>query len=90
VLVIRNFEIRHYDIVGGIRPVVIVGIVNTVSFAGKVESLYYELIVLLKQWAPLHRSNRPIEYVFVDKVVKAMVILSPLDDVIRLSCLHID
>ena len=53
-LLVGNFKIGHYDVVGSIRPAVIIGVVDAVCFAGKVKSLEDELAVLLEERSPLN------------------------------------
>jgi hypothetical protein len=86
--IIRDLKICHYDVVWSICPVVIVVIVDSICFAGKIQPLDNELVILLKKGTPLNRSNWPIEYVLIDKIVEAVNILSPLNNAIWLSRLH--
>lgn len=87
--VIGYFQVCHYDVVGCVGPIVIIHVVDSISLAGEVESLDDEFVILLEKRAPLDWCDGPIEDVFVDEVVKAVIILSPLDDAIGLTHLHI-
>lgn len=89
VIVIRDFYIGHDDIVGRVCPVVLVGVVNPVSFAGEVETLNGALAVLLQEGPPLEGSHWPIQNVLEDEVVIAVIIFSPLDDRVHLASLHL-
>ena len=51
--------------------------------------MHDELVILLEERAPLDRGDWPVEYIFVDEVVKTMIILSPLNDAVGLAHLHI-
>ena len=76
--VIRNLKIRHYNVVRSVGPTILDWLVNTVCFAWKVKSLQTKLTILLEKWSPLYWSNRPVEYVLINKVVVGVIILSPL------------
>jgi hypothetical protein len=54
VFVVGDLQIGHYYIVGSVSPVALSLVVDPVGLAGKVQSLQYELAVLLQQWTPLH------------------------------------
>lgn len=89
VLVIRNLQICHHYIVRSVRPVALSSIEDPVRLTRKVQTLQNELAVLLKQWAPLYRCNRPIEDILVNKLVKTVVVLTPLDYRILLTYFHL-
>jgi hypothetical protein len=89
VLIVWDFKIGHYDIVRSVGPIVIIRVVDSISLTGKIQSLDDELIVLLQQRAPLNRSDWPIEDILIDKVVEAMIILSPLNHTVWLTGFHL-
>jgi hypothetical protein len=89
VIIIRDFYIGHDDIVGRICPVVLVGVVNPVSFAGEIETLNGEFTVLLQEGSPLEGSDWPVQNVLEDEVVIAVIIFSPLHNRVHLASLHL-
>lgn len=52
-LIVGDLEVCHNDVVRCIRPTVIVGIVGSVCFTRKVETLKDKLVILLQQRPPL-------------------------------------
>ena len=71
------FYVCQYDIIWAVGPSAVCWVVESICLAGKVNSLIYHLRVLIHQRTPLNWCRRPVQKVFVDKVIKWLMILPP-------------
>lgn len=83
-----DLKIRHYDIIWVVCPCVICGIIDSIGFTRKVNSLIDDLRVLVDKRTPLYRCCWPVKKIFVDEMIKILMILSPETVWIKLLITH--